>query len=476
MQSNHRLNEVIRMIKKVLIAILAFLMVIPFVAGCSDPFNDDDLGKNEVEGKITIRVGVLSDSNEISLMSALKREFEKTNDLINIKIEQFSGNFNEAMTTYIKDKNNMPDVVMLAGDKHSPFTYSGENFLDLRPYYESSPETSYDKYYASMLDVTHSSNSDESIWYAPRDYNKPVLFLNTEIFDKAGVPVPKDNDWTYERFLDTCKALRAAMDSNENGLRDRMYPLDGNLGWNAVYLGYLESFGGSVFNTEAQGDAVVTIDSDATVNAYKKMYEDLVLTRYATDPNKTSNGFTMKNTAMWFSVRPRLPAVITSGIKIDFVASPFDHIGAGNTGYAISSVAKNRKSDVRGNTKNNADLAWEFIKFIITEPGQKVFGQTGAGVPVLKSLAKDTSWRATGGTNLNHDAFIVNEDKDININQVYDFPPSQHILLNNLMDEAVLQGCRGSNYVSTDGKIESYGTMLAEIKRVANEMRGIIRK
>ena len=129
---------------------------------------------------------------------------------------------------------------------------------------------------------------------------------------------------------------------------------------------------------------------------------------------------------MWFNVRPKLPTIRNRNINVDFLPMPFDVIGAGNSGYAITSVAKDRLSTEGGNTKNNEDLAWEVIKWLITEPGQQALGRSGAGIPVLKSLKNSGDWIDENDPSLNHTAFTAYEERDMGLNIFNIYKPQNH--------------------------------------------------
>lgn len=222
-------------------------------AGCGDPFNDDELGRDEVENKVTIRFGYLAEEKDLAVV--IKREFEKQNDTINLKMEPISGDWKSAMNQYVAKPSNFPDIVWVPSDQHSSYSKGGA-FVDLRPLMEADEATAPSLYYDSMIETTHYSATDEGIWYAPRDYNKPVTYINKKMFAAAGVEIPAQKDWNYEKFLEVCAKLRKAMDENgrgsENfdaekfavGIEPNSFPVESEMWWNPVYHSAIESFGG----------------------------------------------------------------------------------------------------------------------------------------------------------------------------------------------------------------------------------------
>lgn len=406
-------------------------------AGCGDPFNDDELGRDEVENKVTIRFGYLAEEKDLAVV--IKREFEKQNDTINLKMEPISGDWKSAMNQYVAKPSNFPDIVWVPSDQHSSYSKGGA-FVDLRPLMEADEATAPSLYYDSMIETTHYSATDEGIWYAPRDYNKPVTYINKKMFAAAGVEIPAQKDWNYEKFLEVCAKLRKAMDENgrgsENfdaekfavGIEPNSFPVESEMWWNPVYHSAIESFGGSLIDTDLSGRDAITVDSDKTVAAYRKIYSEMFVNDYSFGPQDgtASTAFLSSKAAMWFSVRPKLPTILKRDIDVDFLPLPFDKIGAGNSGYAITYVAKDRLSDKGGNTKNNEQLAWEVIKWLITEPGQQVLGRSGAGIPVLKSMKDSGDWITENDPTLNHQAFTAYEERDIGLNVFNIYDPDNH--------------------------------------------------
>ena len=414
--------------KKLLATIVAVLLAAAAVlaVGCSDPFVEGEDGVDEVANKVTITVGVLNEPGERETMRKFKKAFEETNDQINIRIRYFQGTYEQGMSTFIQKPEDMPDIVWTGAEKHAPFSSAG-HFVDLAPYYARSEETSLNKYYDTMIETTHYSSEDKGIWYAPRDYNKPVTFINRTMIEAAGLKVPSVEEWNYQTFLKLCEDLRAVMDNEADnteeqrkaGLLKNSVPCDGDLIWSPNYISYVSQYGGTLVDGKTVG-----IKSDECMDAYKEMHR-VVSERLISNPQTdTADSFLKKGAAMWFTVRPRLQAVIGAGIDVDFLPLPFEHVAAGNSGYAITTQATKRvSSNIEGNTKSNAEYAWEFIKFIITEPGQEVFGETGTGIPVLRSLATTGKWLQYHDPDLHHEVFIGTEEEDVNVDIFVDFPP-----------------------------------------------------
>ena len=471
------------MLKRVSVIILCFLLAFMTVGlvGCQDPFNDEELGVSEVEGKVTIRFGYLAEEKDLAVV--IKREFEKDNDKINLKMEPISGDWKSAMNKYVAKPEDFPDIIWVPGDQHSAYS-SGGAFVNLRERMEADEDTQLSNYYDSMIATTHYSAEDDGIWYAPRDYNKPVTYINVDMFKAAGIEIPTQEEWNYEKFLEVCGQLRAAMDANsrdsENfdaekfaaGIEPNSFPVESEMQWNPVYHAAIKDFGGTMINTEKSGPEAIEVDTEATKAAYKKIYTDLFASRYSYGPQDgtASTAFLSSKAAMWFNVRPKLPTIINRGINVNFLPMPFDVIGAGNSGYAITSVAKDRLSTEGGNTKNNEDLAWEVIKWLITEPGQQALGRSGAGVPVLKSLKDNGDWITENDPTLNHEAFTAYEERDMELNIFNIYKPMNHKVMFDTMTLIVTQAISPNSWDLTGGEYTMSSRFVNELDTYKKEM------
>lgn len=460
---------------KKIIAVLLFLVFAFSLIGCSSPFDDDSLGEETVEGKVTIRVGIRNEANEKAMMTALKREFEKQNELINIRYVNIQSDYHSGMSAYIKKPSDMPDIIWTAGDYYSPYSSQGI-FIDLSDYYASDPTTDVSNFVSSVMDLTHygPNGVDDGIYFAPRDYNKPITIINTDIFAAAHIEVPSAEEWDYDTFLDICDQLRVAMDTNQDqesqqiGLNSLSYPVEANLHWQPVYYPVMKHFNADMINEnpELTDEDAIIVNSAENIAAYNQIYDDMVKTRYTTNPaDGDSNNFVQSRAAMVFEVRPNVPAAVAQKINVDFLPFPFDYDGAGCSGYAITNQARERTTVLDGNNelgnvnnKNNEELAWEFIKFMLSEEGQEIMGETGVIVPVRESLwtKEGASWSNYVSAELHHEAFISGEDKDINLNVVHRFPAQSHILMLKELDTIFNSAMLDQYHTSTADALQQF--------------------
>lgn len=395
--------------KKLAAVLLVFVLAFSVgLSACSLEREEDvNQGNEYEEGAVTVVVGIKADSIEKAYLSAFSKAFNKVNKSIKITLQTFA-DYQNAMNNYITT-DSMPDIVWSAGDCHAPYSSTG-HYEDLTPYFERDG-IDMSRYYQMSIDSARltrdpSAENYKSVWFMPRDYNRLTIMYNKDIFDKAGLAYPSDN-WTWDDFLATCRVLREKMNKNENGLTQYMYPADLLLKDNVGMFTALSAEGGSIVDQNGNS----SVASKETQLAYEALrgyvQEGLFL-----DPTKSASVSFSRNTiAMSACVRPAVPNYIND-VNLDFAAYPLNEaamVGAGCSGYAMSAKSSRKEE------------AWEFIKFIGSEEGQRAFATTAGCVPVLRSVAEDENsvWRKftnVKGENLNHAAFIAGGGRDLYLN------------------------------------------------------------
>lgn len=393
--------------KKIKIAVTAIACALVLGLCACVPVEDINDGNEFEDDAVTIVVAIKADSTEKAYLSAFSKAFNKVNKSVKLSMQTFA-DYQQAMNNYIAT-DSMPDVVWCTGDYHAPYSSTG-HYEDLTPYFERD-NVDLGAYYESSINsarLTSDKAADNysSVWFMPRDYNRLTIMYNKDIFDKAGLEYPK-SDWTWQDFLDTCETLRSKMDNGENGLSKFMFPADLLLRDNVGLFTALTAEGGSI--VDASGNS--NINGMNTQLAYEKL-RGYVRDGLVVDPTKsTSVSFARNTIAMSACVRPVIPTYIND-VNLDFAPYPLSataSVSAGCSGYAMSAKSKHKEE------------AWQFIKFIGSEEGQRAFATTAGCVPVLKSVANDetSSWRRfTGikGDALNHAAFVANSERDLYIN------------------------------------------------------------
>ena len=459
-----------KIMKRILTVAMTALMSVGMFAGCKG----NDKGATDEKIKISVAISG-TDASEGVLMQKWKMAYEAKNENVTINIKNFTSDYTQTMMGYVQSAKQMPDIMWTTGEKHAPWSDSGA-FINLKDMIAADSSIDLGDFYEEIIRTTHKNSQDDGIYFMPRDYNKCVLFINKVMFRAAGFTDEEINGlkdgWNYEKFIATCERLKTAMANNANptlGIRENSVPVDARMDFNASYCSFVYHYGGQFVE-----DGGINFLSDKNMNAYGKIFELIDNGYIAESAKKSSATFTTMSAAMYVGVRPALPGMpTTANYDIDFLPLPLDTVGVGCSGYAITNAAQSRVSNstLNAGNKSNKDYAFDFLKFIVSEEGQKIGAETGSIIPVRKSMANDTSWTSYINPALNHAAFTSAPEKDFSLSIFQDFEADDASLILDSLSGVMAQVIIGSNYPTgylTDGYAKLKSTIQPYQNTVAN--------
>ena len=251
------------------------------------------------------------------------------------------------------NSNTLSDVIYTYDEFASKWSKKGV-FENLDDYFEQA-DFDFGLYDEYAFNSARTYNS--SIYYAPRTYDQPVIYVNKDIFEKYGVEVPSPDNFTWTKLMQVCSELRSGMDKETNA--SVLRPLDVNFKWQPVYNAFVRSFGGYIYDAETD---TIGFNETGTVNAFAKIRE-MMDKKFI--PATTGGGaglFTSKKAAMYIMSRPSVPGLESRGMtNVAFLPMPIfdsEFTGSldnesywcyGTTGYAINSRSEKK------------DIAWKFL-------------------------------------------------------------------------------------------------------------------
>jgi multiple sugar transport system substrate-binding protein len=217
---------------------------------------------------------------------------------------------------------------------------------------------------------------DGSLLCLPSNASSMVVYLNTELFARAGVDLPAAG-WTWDDMLSTARALKAKGVS-AIGFETALIRL----------APFVWSNGGEVVDDPAR-PTVVDLSSGPAREALRHLlalqeHGMSATDRAAQDPEEA---FTSGKVAMFLDSRRAVPGFRkTEGLAFDVAPVP------SRGGKAVSVL----HSDGYCVTKSsgNKDLARAFAAYAVTGDGARVLAEAGRTVPVLRTLARSASFLA----------------------------------------------------------------------------------
>ena len=271
-----------------------------------------------------------------------------------------------------------PDVMAINAEQMVAFASKGI-LVDLKPYVDKDPTIHLADFYPEA--IRHYTYQG-SLTALPRDI-APVacIYYNKKAFDEAGLPYPK-NDWDYQEFLADAKKLTV---KDAKGTITRFGFVDEWTAWDA----WVYAFGGSLVDN-LDKPTRCTLGTPQAASGVQ--FRGDLMTKYHVCPspaNLTAMGalgnsdlFVNKTAAMFFSGIWRTPQF--RQIKdFDWDVVEFPKGPKGHRGFPLSAAGY---GIVKGS--KNTDLAYELVKYLAGEVGQRYMAATGLTQPALKTLAK----------------------------------------------------------------------------------------
>ena len=293
-----------------------------------------------------------------------------------------------------------PDVMAVNAEQMVSFA-SRNIFVDLKPYLDKDPSIKLADFYPEAIDhYTYNG----LLTALPRDIAPvAVIYYNKKKFDEAGLPYPKD-DWTYEEFLATAQKLT----QKGTGSKAVQYGfVDDYTNW----MAWTYAFGGSLVDNEKK-PTLCTLDSPEAIAGVQFRADMMLKWGVAPSPsNLTAMGgmdasdlflngtAAMFHSGIWVTPKFRQAKKFNWDV-VEFPKGPKGHRGfpLSAAGYGIDKTCK------------NPDMAYELVKFLAGEVGQKYMAATGLTQPAIKSLAKSPVF--LDGLDPKSKGFLVEAVKD----------------------------------------------------------------
>lgn len=363
--------------KGLAIATLLILAVaVPGLAGSA--------AAGQKEAPITI---VINQSPWFNGFQGLVEAYEKqTGNKVTLDVNPFAGTL-EKQRNSVREKEGQYDLLLLNGAFFPEF-YAGGFMIplnDLDPGFQLDPQVAtFDDtpwWDANRKVVNRQTGKLMSV---PINPNIPLLYYRKDLYDKAGLKVPK----TFDELLANAKKLHnppsiyGIVQRGSRGLTEITYD----------FFPYLIGFGGSVFKDEKAGDFTVTINSPESKKAFDYYIQ---LAKEAGHPQTGAQAqaqviqnlvtgkaaHVMMVIAAWAQVDDPTKSAVVG--KIEFAVPPAapGHKPGPGIGHFLGAIPRNVPKD-----RQMAALA--FLKWFQTREAQVIYTKAGAP-PVRLDVLND---------------------------------------------------------------------------------------
>lgn len=347
-------------------------------------------GSKSSDGTITMQIW---DTAQRDGMQALADAYHEQNPDVTVEIQVTSWDEYWTKLEAAATSNTLPDVFWMHTNYILQYADNGM-LADLTDLYADESATYYTDHY-SDVSISNASGSDGKIYGVPKDKDTVGLVYNKEMFDAANVAYP-DETWTWDTLVEASQAIYDA-----TGKYGYMAYADDQLGyWNFVYQN-----GGYILNEDK---TAAGFDVPETIEAMK-FYIGLQSYDWCPDQNyfaetAPGNAFFSEQGAMFlegdWNIMSEMKNYPEMQGKWDVAVLPSSPDGGRATisnGLCYATSANNQ----------NSEVVLDFLRFLGSEEGQRIQGESGAAIPAYEGL--EETWITAFDQfdyDLNLDAFI----------------------------------------------------------------------
>ncbi len=319
-----------------------------------------------------IEIMVWGSYKELEIINDTIKIFQKNHPDVKVVISHApqGGRYIEKILTRAAS-GTLPDVLFCEVNFIDKFIEK-DLLLDLSPFLQKDKQLSEEDFFPQIIKRFKRKNK---LFALPRDIAPfACIYYNKSLFDKEGVPYP-DDSWDLKKFLHIARRLTKPEKSQY-----------GFYTW--IWQNFIYAFGGRIVD-DLKNPKKCLLNQKQAIEGMK-FYHDLIYKyKVMPPPGATEIGFNemfmtgkiaMYGSGIWET--PIFREI--KDFKWDIVMFPKGPGGrgfaTGGSGYAIAKTSK------------HPQLAFELLKLLAGEYGEKRLAQTGLAQPALIKLAYGKFW------------------------------------------------------------------------------------
>jgi multiple sugar transport system substrate-binding protein len=338
---------------------------------------------------VEISMMMWGDPAELTVWNQIVADFHTANPNITVKVDVSDWDSYWTKLKTLLSAGTPPDVFAMDAPLYLDYQSRGV-LLNLQPYLDKNPDMLKGVYPQTL----EAYKTPDGMYGLPRDFQTIALFYNKDMFDAAGVAYPTA-DWTYDDLRNAAKQLTIT-DSDGKVTQFGIYSdlWDMELIWSEAIWAY----GGDVINA----DHTKTLIGDPQALQAWQLFHDMMFvdkswpntntaSEYGDDP------FLAGVAAMTTIGHWAVPGYSEVSFKWDVAPMP--------KGPAGQATSVNSAGFVIGKASKNPDAAFEFLKYVLSEPAQTRLAELGFACPVLQSVAESDAFLKQS-TPIDHKVFL----------------------------------------------------------------------
>ena len=278
------------------------------------------------------------------------------------------------------ESNQLPDIFWMHTNEILKYTKYGM-LEDVTNLYDDVDPNYYAEHFSEIA-LNNAKGADGRIYGVPKDKDTVCLVYNKEMFDAAGVSYP-DESWTWDTLVEASQQIYDA-----TGKYGYMAYADDQLGyWNFVYQA-----GGQILTDDKSKGDFLNPGTKKGIEFYVGLqdYEWCPDQNYFAQTNP-GTAFFSEQGAMYFEGNWNLLSQLQNNPEMegkwDVAVLPKCPDPVEGDGRATIS---NDLCYVTGAKGKNKEASLAFIKFLGTEEGQRIQGESGVAIPAYEGL--ENTW------------------------------------------------------------------------------------
>ena len=226
-----------------------------------------------------------------------------------------------------------------------------------------------------VLDAKEATTIDGTMYAAARDVTPKVMYINTKMFEDAGVKIPEDT-WTIDDFLEAAQQLTKGSGADKQwgyywaNYADQTYALIAAFGGNM----YSEDGTTSVFSSDPKTQEAMKFMYDL-YNTYKVCPSGVEAKQFG---DKEMAAFMANKVAMQIGGLSQAGNLAATGVE--FTALPIPYLDG------VSQTSSFVNTWVIPNKAKNPEASWKVVEFLSGKEGQQIALDTNMGLPASKDV------------------------------------------------------------------------------------------
>ncbi len=330
------------------------------------------------------------DPAELEVWNQIVADFHTAHPNITVKVDVSDWDSYWTKLKTLLSAGTPPDVFAMDAPLYLDYQSRGV-LLNLQPYLDKNPDMLKGVYPQTL----EAYKTPDGMFGLPRDFQTIVLFYNKDMFDAAGVAYPTAA-WTYDDLRKAAKQL--TKDTNGDGKIDQFGFYSDLWDMELIWSEAIWAYGGDILNA----DRTKTLIAEPKARPAWQLFHDMMFADKSwPDSNQVleygGDPFLAGVAAMTTIGHWAVPGYAEVHFKWDVAPMP--------KGPAGQATSVNSAGFVVGKASKNPDAAFEFLKYVLSEPAQKRLAELGFACPVLKSVAESDAFLKQS-TPVDHKVFL----------------------------------------------------------------------